>query len=467
MRRQPLLIALVALALTFGALWIWPRARAAVDLATAGTAFSAKLLCSGALFGGLEADRIRSEELEPAQGIVETEIRPDQGRVEASALFGLIRAEARRQPGLGCSLTTEGEPPLALPEVDRQGPADPSEADTPWRLAPWVSDPLPAVDADALDAALDMAFGEPDPDAPRRTRAVVVVKDGWVVAERYAPGIDPNDAQLGWSMTKSITHALVGILVGDGVLDIHEPAGLPEWSGPQDPRRQITLDQLLRMSSGLEFGEAYTDMRSDVVTMLFRAPNAGAVAAAKPLEVRPDSVWSYSSGSTNIVTRALRLALEDDTAYWRLPYDRLFGPIGMRTAVVETDPSGTFVGSSFGYASARDWARFGLLYLQDGVWGDERLLPEGWVEYGTTPTVTDPSLSYGAHWWLNAGGAWPGVPRDGFRAQGFQGQYLSVIPSKGTVLVRLGQSPGDDFDMSALEVAVLGALEPPGDGVGP
>lgn len=359
MPKKHLTVAGAALALAFTLYWIHPRARGLLDLANAGTAYSAKLLCSGVLVGGLNADRIRAQELARAEGVVEAEIHSEEARVEAWALFGLVDAVAVRHPGLGCSLAHDGEPPTSLPTITR-----------------------------------------------------------------------------------------------------HEPVGLPEWSGPNDPRSHLTLDHLLRMSSGLEFGENTSDLRSDLVTMLFDAPAAGVYAAVKPLAYPPDSVWAYSSGTTNIVARAVRLAVADDTAYWRLPYDRLFAPVGMHTALIETDPSGTFVGSSFSYASARDWARFGLLYLNDGVWGEERILPEGWVTYATTPTPTDPTRGYGAHWWLNAGGAWSGVPRDAFRAQGFEGQYLSVIPSADVVIVRLGQTPGQDFDMAALERAVLEAVEP-------
>jgi CubicO group peptidase (beta-lactamase class C family) len=235
---------------------------------------------------------------------------------------------------------------------------------------------------------------------------------------------------------------------------------VPEWSKTGDPRAAITLDQALRMSTGLEFEEVYADLTSDIIQMLLRAYDAGGVAAAQPLESAPDTKWQYSSGTTNLITRTLRQVMDDDEAYWRLPYERLFAPLEMHSAVLETDPSGSFVGSSFSYATARDWARFGLLYLNDGVWGDERVLPEGWVEYGVTPTPKAPEGRYGAHWWLNAAGYREGVPTDEYRAQGFDGQYLIVIPSRKTVIVRLGQTSGVEFDSVAFERAVLSSLPP-------
>jgi CubicO group peptidase (beta-lactamase class C family) len=408
---------------------------------------------------GLTPERLLAQELILAEGAIDTRIDWEAEEVYASALGGLIAARARRHPDLGCSLYDGDLPPVVLPNIERLSSTDPADTGSPWPLAPLASlAPPTGIDQAALSAALDQAFSEPDPADPARTRAVVVVHRGWVVAERYAEGIEPQTPLTGWSMTKSVTHALIGIAVRDGLLSIEDHPQVPEWSAPDDPRGAITLDQLLRMSSGLEFGEIYDDFTSDAVTMLMHTRDAGGLAAGMPLEAAPDELWKYSSGTTNIITRALRASIADDPAYWRFPYDNLFNPLGMTSAVLETDPSGTFVGSSYSYATARDWARFGLLYLQDGVWGEARILPEGWVEYGVTPTAKAPNQRYGAHWWLNAGGRFEGVPVDEFRASGFDGQYIMVIPSRDTVIVRLGQTPGRGFDSVGFERAVLAAL---------
>jgi CubicO group peptidase (beta-lactamase class C family) len=264
-----------------------------------------------------------------------------------------------------------------------------------------------------------------------------------------------------------VTHGLVGIRILEGKLALHAPAPVPEWSGEGDPRTTITLDQLLRMSSGLAFSEVYEDYNSDVVTMLFKRGDAGGYAAAKPLAHTPDTHWYYSSGTTNLVSRIVRDTFEgDQAAYFAFPRRALFERIGMRSAVIEPDASGTFVGSSFMFATARDWARFGLLFLQDGVWQGERLLPEGWVRYGTTPTPLAPQGRYGAHWWLNAGDPddpsdrpWPDLPRDAFAASGFEGQYVLVIPSRQLVLVRLGLSrPQHTFSLNDFAAAVRAAI---------
>ena len=192
---------------------------------------------------------------------------------------------------------------------------------------------------------------------------------------------------LGWSMTKSVTNALIGILVKQGKLSLDQLAPVPEWSDPADPRHAITLDQLMRMSSGLEFSEDYADLTTGVTQMLYNTDDMGAYAAAAPLEAEPDGVWNYSSGTANIVSRIVRDTVGgSDEEYLTFPRRALFDPIGMTSAVMEPDASDTFVGSSYMYATARDWARFGLLFLQDGMWEGERILPEGWVDYSITPT---------------------------------------------------------------------------------
>ena len=214
--------------------------------------------------------------------------------------------------------------------------------------------------------------------------------------------------------------------------------------------------------------EVYDDFTSDAITMLMRTRDAGGLAAAKPLAHVPDTVWHYSSGTSNIVARALRRAIGDDDAYWRLPYERLFGPLGMASAVIETDPSGSFVGSSYSHASARDWARFGQLYLQDGVWAGERILPEGWVKYSTTPAPKAPKGEYGAYWWLNAGNPvgstnryYPSLPSDLYWAWGYEGQNVIVIPSRDLVLVHLGKSlpPSLTWSPENFVAGILGAIK--------
>jgi len=301
------------------------------------------------------------------------------------------------------------------------------------------------MDPARLQKALDAAFAEPTEASPKKTRAIVVVYDGRLVAERYAAGFHKDMPILGWSMSKSVTNALVGIQVKNRLLNIQAPAPVPEWQKPDDPRREITLDQLLRMSDGLEFEESYLPP-DDTTRMLYQSHGFAEYAAGQPLVAKPDTQWNYSSGSANLVARIVRQTAEQSYPhYYDFIRNELFYKIGMHSAVMEPDSSGTFVGSSYTFATPRDWARFGLLYLQDGIWQGERILPPGWVKYSTTPTPQAPRGEYGALFWLNAGSPanpedrrWPSAPRDAFAALGFQEQKVIVIPSKKLVLVRFG-----------------------------
>jgi CubicO group peptidase (beta-lactamase class C family) len=335
-------------------------------------------------------------------------------------------------------------------------PAQPSG--TAWPTSDWPAGPLPAcVDKDRFAARIDEAFE--DPGDLGETWALVIVQAGALVFERYGQGRSADDTCRSWSMAKSITHALAGILVGDGRLDIHAPADVPEWRAPGDPRAAITLDQLLRMSSGLAFTEAYVPGEpSDVIEMLFGAGqhDVAAFAAAFPLAHPPGSYFSYSSGATNIVSRCLARALgAEGAAFEAFMRERLFAPIGMTSATPRFDDAGTFIGSSFCFAIARDFARFGLLYLRDGRWDGRRLLPEGWVDFARTPTfqqadcVDSPS---GAHWWLDLAG--PGS----FSANGYEGQYIVICPDRALVIVRNGVTAEANQPLVKLWLAELAAL---------
>jgi CubicO group peptidase (beta-lactamase class C family) len=328
------------------------------------------------------------------------------------------------------------QPPAAL------APLPPQPADVSWPTQAWPRSEGPAkADRARLDRLLDHALGEAATPDLGETHAVLAVLGGRLVVERYGPGKHADQTFPSWSMAKSLTQALVGLAVGDGLLDIHAPASVPEWRGEGDPRAAITLDLLLRMSSGLDFIEDYVpDHPSDVIEMLWGAGKAdvAAYAACRPLVHEPGSFWSYSSGTSNIVSRCLSDALglrgPDFEAWMRR---RLFEPLGMTSPVPKFDDAGTFIGSSFCFCTAQDFARFGLLYLRDGVWEGRRLLPEGWVEYARTPTWQQPNDDgpYGAHWWRETGG--PGS----FAAHGYGGQFIVVVPDLDLVLVRGGDTP--------------------------
>ena len=318
----------------------------------------------------------------------------------------------------------------------------------------------------ALAAVIDRAFSEPNAGRERRTQAVIVVQHDRIVGERYATGIGPDTPLIGWSMTKSVVNALAGILVGQGRLTLDGPVPVPAWHARRDPRGAITLDALLRMSSGLDFDEDMSNPRADVMRMLLDTGDAAAYAIGKELIAPPGTHWQYSSGTTNIIAGAMRTVFADDAEYLTFPRLALFDRIGMSGAVLETDAAGTFVGSSYMYATARGWARFGLLYLHDGVWNGERVLPEGWVAYTTTPAPADPSRRYGAHFWLQVPEEYAGtdgrLPAGTYHAAGHEAQFVTIVPSRDLVIVRLGHTRyAEAWDQAAFVRDVLAALDRP------
>lgn len=286
--------------------------------------------------------------------------------------------------------------------------------------------------------------------------AFVALHNGKIIAERYDKGIDTGTQLLSWSMGKSFTNALVGIMAGDGLVDINAPMDIPEWQN--DARKEITLNNLLQMQSGLEWNEDYGN-RSDVNLMLHREADMGLYALSKPLEHEPGTFWYYSSGSTNIVMRYLRGKFDSDQAFLEYMRERLFAPLAIANPHFEPDMSGTPVGSSYLYVTARDFARFGQMFLDDGCVGEKRILPEGWVEYTTTPAQASDGR-YGAFFWLNRCGVCPDVPEDMFSCNGHDGQQIYIVPSKDLVVVILGYSPKPDkvIDFNGLLRDIISCL---------
>jgi CubicO group peptidase (beta-lactamase class C family) len=306
-------------------------------------------------------------------------------------------------------------------------PFSPQPADVAWPTADW---PLGSPPAD---------FREPEAPELGKTHALVAIWRGRLVYERYGPGHGPDSTLISWSVAKSFLHALVGLLVRDGKLDPAPRADVPQWQRPGDARAAITLDQLLRMTSGLYWREDYVDsQQSDVIEMLFGEgkDDVADFASHYPLAARPGSVWCYSSGSSNLVSAIAGRALGGGDSLARYLSRELFARLGMSSARERRDAAGTWIGSSFVFATARDFARFGLLYLRDGVWEGERVLPEGWADYARSVTPGSAG-EYGAHWWLPP-------PGEGmFSANGYQGQYVFVAPARDVVAVRLGESTAE------------------------
>jgi len=441
--------------------------------------YKAKLLCSGVFISHRSPESIIQEDLsiEDLKYFKPITAQVDFANKSASAsFFGLGRRTAVYHPELGCALVY-GDKHNIIPahqntpvesgndvELAMDGRNKPASMGVSGKQTGQMPEtvvarpysglrlslnsmalpnfyPVGESKLGRLDTVLDWAFAEPDPIHKRRTRAVVILRNGKIVAERYAPGFDQDIPLPGWSMAKGVVNALVGILVGQGKLDLDAPAPVPEWQEIGDPRREITLDQLMRMTSGLEFTEKSNNPLYDLTKMLLTTPDSAAYAVNKPLQAKPGTHWCYASGTTNIISRIIRSAL-GEADYRQFPHRALFGPLGMGSAVCEYDASGTFVGSSFLYATARDWAKFGQLYCQDGVWEGKRILPDGWVGYSTTPSASD--RQYGAHFWLdiqqkkNCPDMEAPLPADAFHAMGYEGQCVSIMPSHRLVVVRLG-----------------------------
>ena len=443
----------------FRAAYGWDVTEENVDLAmaTMGNVVSG-FTCSGVFVAGRDAKEFISVDTSIFSSYDASSMDIDIDRDNKIVRVGLLGVDnvstSVYREGLGCATVFEG---YSVADLRLTTTPDSRAIDAQRKAGLWpkgesvdLSVKDPGVDQAALQLALDFAF-EPaaDPKNDALTRAVVVVHKGKIVAERYAPGFGPDTLQYGASMSKSVTNALTGIRVRDGVLSLNATSILPEWKKAGDPRSEITLDHLMRMSSGLEYVNEY-GWREDGSRMLFQSADMSGYAASKPLEFPIDTYYEYTDGTTNIISRIIRNSFEgDDGAYWSFPRERLFRKIGMDTAIIQTDTTGTFVGSSYVWASARDFARLGLLYLQDGVWNGERLWNEGWVDYSTTPTDTlldgnAAGRGYGGQIWI-----YPpfkkDVPAENYAFRGWGGQSVGIVPSKDLVVVRMGLTrPGSN-----------------------
>ncbi len=383
------------------------------------------------------------------------------------SVFGLAKKKVVFREGLGCTLVAEMcEEELRSQKKNLYQPYKINPDTIDWPQGDKLPDTISnKINKEKLQTAIANAFVETDTVKSHqlRTRAIVVLHDGNLVGEKYSTGFDKDSKLIGWSMTKSIINALVGILVKQGKLILEEAAPIQEWKA--DDRKNITLADLMQMSSGLQWKENY-GAPGRALNMFFKKKDMGVYAAESKRKSKPGEVFNYSSGTTNILSQIVRDKVGDEN-YYQFPYKELFSKIGMNSIVLEPDAGGTFVGSSYSYATARDFARFGLLYYNDGVWNGERILPEGWVKFTATPTSGAKQGEYGAHWYTNAGEKnnpanrpYPNIPVDAYSAQGHQGQYIFVVPSKKLVVVRLGLSPvGFDFDMNKLVSEVINSLE--------
>lgn len=376
----------------------------------------------------------------------------DKKKVSAS-IYGLNERTAVYFEGLGAILVNkdfdENEPRL-VPNRSRLS----LDLPYPYGHLPQKDTVFEEVDYRKLKRAVANAFDNPG-EQLQKTRSVLVVYKDQVIAEQYAEGFDSASLMHGWSMAKSITGTIYGRLERLGKIDINNTTGLPEWE--HDARKDITYSNLLQMNSGLDWEEDYFKI-SDVTKMLYLESNMGRSQIDKPLVGTPGQSWNYSSGTTNLLAGPLMRSqfshYQDYLDFW---YTELLDKIGMHSALVETDIAGNYVGSSYAWATTRDWAKLGLLYMHKGNWNGEQVLDSTWINYTSTPTNTSEG-NYGAHFYLNAEGHFPNVPRDLFYCSGFQGQFVFILPSKGLTIVRMGLKGEQGFNIDRFLKEVIACV---------
>lgn len=449
------LVALGAGALFFSSAGAFLRAAPSV-----GAGYAAEMTCAGVFVMNRDPDEVIKNDILPVNPLLKhADITVERGaHIVTASLFHLATRSALYRPGLGCTLIGAGGVEALQAQTAGLTPMELHDRPAPWP----TGDQVAAEEGGDLNKALDDAFA-----GDTGTRAMIVVQGDKIVAERYAPGFDRNTRFLGWSMAKSVASALVGTLAAEGKLSLDEPAPLPAWKDASDGRRSITARHLLSMTSGLHFSETYAP-GDDATAMLYRRDDMAAYAASRPLDHPPGTAWSYSSGSTNIADR-LVFESAGGTAAGMYNYARthLFEPTGMTSAVWFPDGAGNLVGSSYLYMTARDWARFGLLYLEGGKLGWQRILSEQWVEESRRPAklADGRNVAYGLSFWLNSDGSdatplrLPDCPADLYMAEGHNGQVMAIVPSEHAVLLRLGWTTGEArFDTNRHFVAILEAL---------
>lgn len=419
-----------------------------IKIAKIGAGYKAKILCSGIFISGRSPSDILENDLSiPVLDYFDYNINYEEKSVTASILWGLVSRKASFLGSRGSVLDYESEPDqLLLKSVLNKNIEITGDADLD------TVEIFRQVNYDQINKIINDQFVDRDTLNKLRTQAVLILYKGKIVAEKYDKDINANTRLCGWSMTKTFGNALTGVIVQKGLVKIEDPAKLSYWKNDPD-KNKITLDNILRMSPGLEFDESYKRYDSDVMQMLFLVEDAAKYAADKDLIHIPGTVWNYSSGTSNILAKLIQERLEEmKIDPYKFLYDELLDKIGMNNAIIESDGSGTMLLSTGLYATAREWARLGKFYLQKGKWNDEQILPEWWIKYSNTKTESSRYKKHGAHLWIKPANAkrpdqWgiiKQLPDDIMNAAGHYGQFLFIIPSMDLVVVRLAQTYDSD-----------------------
>ena len=402
------------------------------------TGYTAKNMCSAVFVANRDPENLNFSFIKLTKSTI------DYNNKSVTSRFLWGRSKAIYRPGFGVTLLRD------IPEATLRSSRYPSGTDPgylqdtiKWPLGDKLPGRKTGIDTIKLDEIAKRLITDNAYNGD--AFALVVLHKGIPVAEDYKPQFNQKTRFLSWSMAKSFINAMVGILVKQGKLDVMQPAGVEEWKG--DERSKITLNNLMQMQSGLKWNEDYGN-RSDVTLMLHCESDMGRFAYDRPMAYDTGTHWYYSSGSTNIVSYLIRKQFSSDSAYYVFANNQLFNKIGMPDAVFEVDPSGTWVGSSYLYATARDYARFGLLFENDGVFNGERILPEGWVKYSTSGASASNGL-YGSYFWLNKSKKLPSVPEDMYACDGHDGQHIYILPTQELVIVVVGYSPSSKGGMDS------------------
>ena len=428
------------------------------------TAGFAKILCSGVFITGLDAADAAANvggfisPFDERRHVVDTVVDYEQERVALTLPDGVTRT-AKRYENQGCVAHGIGEDSVHFVPTTVERNLPPA-ATTPWPMGDVLSDaPWPSeIDMEKVEEALDIGFGP----AEARTLGLVVTYKGRILGERYGEGIDIHTPLESWSMTKSLTGTLMGVLIEQGTYELWQPAPVPEWQEPGDPRQEIRIGDIMRMSSGIKINapsdpDYDRDIYADHYYLYTATSNSYEWAATRPQEWPPNTIGRYRNTDPVLTSYLIRLGVEGrGQDYHSFPQHDLFDKIGIRDGLIETDPQGNFLGQGLAFMPARDWARLGNLYLQDGVWDGERILPEGYVEYASTlaPTwISDGRLQYGgAFFWVNGQGS-QGLPESAYSMRGAGGQSTTIIPTHDLVVVRLGKYTGSGPGGQALNQA--------------
>ena len=364
-----------------------------------------------------------------------------------SSAFGLLTRKAIYREGLGSVLTISEEDETASYLVPRRLKTD-NVTPFPYGNAAQKDTVFSTINYNKLASAVNKNF-----DKTNKTRAVVVLYKDQIISEKYADGFHKESKLLGWSMTKSVMSTVFGVLQHQGKINVQDKAPIKSWQN--DDRKNITIHNLLQMNSGLEWDENYDEI-SDATKMLFLDRDMTKMQESKPLVGKPNETFNYSSGTTNLLSGILRNQFKTHQEYLDFWYTNFIDKIGMNSMLLEADLSGNYVGSSYSWATARDWSKFGLLYLHNGNWNGEQLFTKDWVDYATTPTPTS-NGTYGAQFWLNSEKQFKDVPKNMYFADGYQGQRVYVLPNQEMVIVRFGLS---NFDENEFLKGILESINP-------